>query len=139
MTRSGGGVENGLWAELIHATGRDGEAYYIVGHGAFALLRERPERLRPFAAGGRVNSHGFTKLRAGSWEKHERCLVEWLKMLCGEPADLSTTGEDSLMGNMRDGVVRRAKDAARGTMDAVRDVADGVERMAGGGSRERTR
>lgn len=51
----------------------------------------------------------------------------------------STSAENGLMGNMRDNVVRKAKDAARGTMDAVRDVAEGVERMAGGGSRERTR
>ena len=52
----------------------------------------------------------------------------------------STLAEDGLMGNMRDTVVKRAKDAAKGTMEAVRDVADGVERMAGGGSsRERMR
>ncbi len=51
----------------------------------------------------------------------------------------STSSEDSMMGNVRDNVVRRAKDAAKGTMDAVRDVADSVERMAGGGGRDRTR
>jgi len=50
----------------------------------------------------------------------------------------STSSEDGVMGSVRDGVVRRAKDAAKGTMDAVRNVADGVERMASGG-RERTR
>ncbi len=95
MTRSGSGVADGLWSELIHATGRDGEAYYMTGRGSFALLRERSERLRPFAEGGQVSARGFTRLKAGSWEKHERCLVEWFKMLCGEPAELSTTGEDS--------------------------------------------
>jgi len=51
----------------------------------------------------------------------------------------STSTEDSLMGKTRDNVVRRAKDAAKGTMDAMRDVADGVERMAAGGGRERMR
>jgi predicted dehydrogenase len=95
MTRSGSGVAEGLWSELIHATGRDGEAYYMTGRGTFAMLREKSERLRPFAADGRVNERGFTRLKAGAWEKHERCLVEWFKMLCGEPAELPTTGEDS--------------------------------------------
>lgn len=51
----------------------------------------------------------------------------------------STSAEDSLMGNVRDTVVRRTKDAARSTMDAVRDAADSVERIAGGGGRERMR
>lgn len=93
MTRSGG-VQNGLWPELIHATGRDGEAYYMTGRGLFAMLRERPERLQPYAAGP-VSAGGFTRLQAGNWEKHERCLGEWFKLLCGEPAELSTTGADS--------------------------------------------
>jgi predicted dehydrogenase len=96
MTRAGG-APDGLWAELIHATGRDGEACFTVERGAFAMLRERPERLQPFAAGGQVSARGFTRLKAGAWEKHERCIVEWLKGLCGEPSELSTTGADSRM------------------------------------------
>jgi ElaB/YqjD/DUF883 family membrane-anchored ribosome-binding protein len=51
----------------------------------------------------------------------------------------STSAEDSMMGHVRDNVVRRAKDVAKGTVEAVRDVADGVDRMAGGRERERTR
>lgn len=43
----------------------------------------------------------------------------------------STSAENSLMGGMRDTVVRRAKDAARSTMAGVREVADSVERIAG--------
>jgi len=50
----------------------------------------------------------------------------------------STSTEDTLLGKTRDNVVRRAKDVAKGTMDAMRDVADSVERVAGGG-RERMR
>jgi predicted dehydrogenase len=88
-------VPDGLPAELIHVTGRDGEAYYYCGRGSYALLRDKPQRLRPFVQGGRVNPQGFTRLKAGAWEKHERCLTEWLKMLRGEPAELSTTGADS--------------------------------------------
>lgn len=51
----------------------------------------------------------------------------------------STSAEDSAMGRTRDNVVRRAKDVAKGTMDAVKDVAESVERMAGGGERGRER
>ncbi len=96
MTRSGGATD-GLWPELIHATGTGGEAYFMVGRGAFAMLRDRHERLKPFAADCNTVEKGFTRLKAGNWEKHERCIVEWMKMLCGEPFELSTTGEDSRM------------------------------------------
>lgn len=81
--------------ELIHAVGRNGEAYYIAGRGAFVMLREHSERLAPFAE-GEVGSHaGFTKLAVKKMRSHEGCLGEWLKMLRGEPAVFSTTGEDS--------------------------------------------
>jgi hypothetical protein len=43
----------------------------------------------------------------------------------------STSTENSLLGNARDAVVERAKDAARGTVRNVRDVAQNVAGRVG--------
>ncbi len=45
----------------------------------------------------------------------------------------ATTAENRLLGDARETVVRRAKEAARGTVRNVRDVAQGVGRLAGRG------
>jgi ElaB/YqjD/DUF883 family membrane-anchored ribosome-binding protein len=51
----------------------------------------------------------------------------------------STSAENRFMGNARDSVMRSARTAAKGTMSAVREVAEGVERLAAGGGRDRER
>jgi hypothetical protein len=40
--------------------------------------------------------------------------------------------ENSLLGETRDAVVRRAKEVARGTVQSMREVGEGMQRMAGG-------
>jgi hypothetical protein len=48
----------------------------------------------------------------------------------------SSITENEMFGAAREKLVNRARDAARGTMDKVRDVAESVERIGpfGGGS-----
>jgi hypothetical protein len=48
----------------------------------------------------------------------------------------SSVTENQVFGEVRDRVVGRARNAARGTIDKIRDVAQSVERVAsfGGGS-----
>jgi hypothetical protein len=42
-----------------------------------------------------------------------------------------TEQEDELLGEARDAVVTRAKELARGTVEAVRGAADRVQQLAG--------
>ncbi len=48
----------------------------------------------------------------------------------------SSLTENEMFGETRDKIVSRAREAARGTLDKVRDVAESVERIGpfGGGS-----
>jgi hypothetical protein len=47
-----------------------------------------------------------------------------------------TLSENRMLGDARDAVVERAKQAASGTTRAAREVARGASRLAGGGGRE---
>ncbi len=97
MTRSDWPREgNKLWCELIHVTGSAGEAFYLTGKGSFLMLYERPERAGTLIEDAAPAANVFMKLRpAGDWTGHQRCIGEWLKLLRGEPAELTTTGRDS--------------------------------------------
>jgi predicted dehydrogenase len=86
-------IKNGLWYELIHACGTKGEAYYMSGKGTWLLLHERNEAAAK-AYGDAVFSE-FVKVPDGGWPGHVRCTDQWLRMLRGEPADVTTTGRDS--------------------------------------------
>lgn len=94
-TRGATGGPRSLWGEFNHATGSRGEAYYLSGRGTFLMLYDEPERAAGLVEEPNPVAGRFLKVRAGRWTGHERCLAEWIKLLRGEPADLSTTGRDS--------------------------------------------
>ena len=93
MTRSGqGGAGKSLWFELIHATGSQGEAYYMTGRGSFLMLYDRPERAGDFTETAEVREGEFFKLKGGDWTGHQRCIAEWVRMLRGQESEISTSG-----------------------------------------------
>lgn len=95
-THSGGSREgNSLWGEFNHVTGSRGEAYYLSGQGTFLMLYDEPERAAGLVEEATPVAESFLRLRTGNWSGHERCIGEWIKLLRGEPAELSTTGRDS--------------------------------------------
>lgn len=95
-TRSGWGVPNKLWGEFNHATGSNGEVYYLDGQGTFLMLHDDPEPGRALVEDGdSFTNNMFAKVKAGAWRKLDRCIAEWLKLLRSEPSEISTTGRDA--------------------------------------------
>jgi len=95
-TRMGWGRPTDLWSEVNHVTAERGEAYYLCGKGTFLLLKEAPAACGDLFEGPPPAPGAFGKVKpAGPWTAHERCVDQWLSMLRGEPADLTTTGADS--------------------------------------------
>jgi predicted dehydrogenase len=84
---------NGLWYEMVQACGTVGEAYYMSGRGTFVLVRDDEQRRAfPQYAGGKPNC--FVKVERGETPGHVGCVREWLKLLRGEPSQISTSGRD---------------------------------------------
>ena len=85
-----------LLGEINHVTAERGEAYCMWGRGTNLMLRENPASCADLFEGPPPAPGAFGKVKpAGHWTGHERCVDQWLRMLAGEPADLTTTGEDS--------------------------------------------
>ena len=96
-TRGGWSKRHGLPGEFIHITGRLGEAYYTCGQQseAFVMLYENPELAAPFVEEAPAANTFSRLIPAGNWTGHQRCVAEWLKLLRGEPAEVTTPGRDS--------------------------------------------
>jgi len=85
---------SGLWYEMVHVCGSEGEAYYMVGRGAFVLLHDMAgieDRLDIDTA---APERGFAKLRADEGGGHARCIAEWAKLLTGDPHEVRTSGRE---------------------------------------------
>ncbi|MHB9132546.1 MAG: Gfo/Idh/MocA family protein [Armatimonadota bacterium] len=93
-TRGGWSSANALPSELNHVTGSRGEAYYACGKGTFLMLYDEPERGAAFVEDGNIEANQFAKVKAGKWSGHERCVSEWIKMLLGEEAEVTTSGRE---------------------------------------------
>ena len=84
----GGAENNGLWYEFIHVTGTRGEAYYMSGRGTF-LKKHKIHDVSDNAC--------FIKIETGqSISGHEKCIEEFVKAACGEPAQVLTYGADTI-------------------------------------------
>jgi len=111
-TRMGWGRPNDLWSEVNQVTGDRGEAYYFCGKGTFLGLRENPEAAAHLFDGAPPATGAFGKVKpAGDWTGHEHCIDQWLRMLRGEPVELTTTGLDS----------RKTVEVAEAAMTAARE------------------
>jgi predicted dehydrogenase len=96
-TRGGWSKQHCLPGEFTHITGSKGEAYYVCGQQpeAFVMLYAEPELASPFTEETPA-ANTFARITPlGSWTGHERCVTEWLKLLRGEPAEVTTPGRDS--------------------------------------------
>jgi len=87
---------NGLWYEMAHVTGRDGEAYYMSNRGTFVLIYgdEAPELPVGFESGASAAGRSFRKVKVEPERGHVGCIREWVKLLRGEPNEVCTSGRD---------------------------------------------
>ena len=80
--------------EFNHITGSLGEAYYVSGPGsAFLMLYDEPERAAAFVEGAPV-ANTFARMKIDDVVGHTRGIAEWLKLLRGEPAEVTTPGRE---------------------------------------------
>jgi predicted dehydrogenase len=87
--------QNGLWYELIHVCGKEGEAYYMTGKGTYLKIHDASDRsLFEYSLG--QTDKGFEQVEVKDPRPgHERCITEWLKLVRGEEAHILTPGTDS--------------------------------------------
>ena len=87
--------QNGLWYELIHVCGKEGEVYYMTGKGTYLKIYDASDRsLFEYSLG--QTDKGFEKVEVTDPRPgHERCITEWLKLVRGEEAHILTPGTDS--------------------------------------------
>ncbi len=90
-TRSHQGHDS-LWYEMVQACGTKGEAYRMSGRGTFLRLHEPTEEA--LAQYGPAVRDGFVPVQSGDWGGHVRCIAEWVSLLRGEPAQITTSGRD---------------------------------------------
>ena len=91
-TRSRSGP-HALWYEMVQACGTLGEAYYMSDRGTFVRLHDVADAtvLERF---GEEALKNFVEVPNDGANGHVACIVEWVKLLRGEPADIRTTGSD---------------------------------------------
>ena len=103
MTRSGrdrilnAGTEsssNALWYEMVQVCGTRGEAYYMAGKGTFVMAYEGIDVAAAIPCEEPVPEGGFARVKTGDWTGHEQCIAEWVKMMCGAPAKVITSGRE---------------------------------------------
>ena len=87
---------NGLWYEITHVTGSQGEAYYSAGKGTFVLTYEEPAVELPVGFKDRAGPVGqaFRKVASDGVSGHVNCIREWVNHLLGRPAHITTSGRD---------------------------------------------
>ena len=95
ITRSNS-AENGLWYEVTHVTGSQGEAYFSAGKGTFLLTYDEPAVDLPLGFEGEAGPVGqaFRKVTTDGVSGHVNCIREWIRHLLGQPADIRTSGRD---------------------------------------------
>lgn len=85
---------NDIRGEFIHAVGQKGEIYYQYLKGTYLKLCEINTRANEFIDENTRSKSGFARVRTGGWSGHERCIEEWVKLLRGEDACITTSGRD---------------------------------------------
>lgn len=91
-TRSNVG-ENCLWYEMVHACGTKGEAYYMSNRGTFIKLNEHADRVAIDKYGEKV-LEDMVPIECPTYNGHEKCITEWIKLIAGKDADIRTSGRD---------------------------------------------
>jgi len=89
-------TKNGLWYELIHVCGTEGEAYYLTGRGTNYKIHGASDKAI-FEYALPETDVAFERILPGTGlPSHTVMVMEWLKFLRGEPNKVCTFGEDSI-------------------------------------------
>jgi predicted dehydrogenase len=88
-SRSG---DNALWYEMIQVCGTKGEAYTMDNRGTFVRLHAGADKA-DVDRFGRESLNGYVPVPHEPGSGHAPCIVEWVKMLRGEPCDIRTDGK----------------------------------------------
>ena len=76
---------HGLWYEMVHACGTEGEVYFMSGRGTFFKLH---------GSGNRGAVEKFVMIETPTGSGHYHCIREWVKNLRGEPSSVRTSGRE---------------------------------------------
>ena len=89
-------TKNGLWYELIHVCGTDGEAYFMTDKGTYYKIHDESDKAI-FEYELPEAKTVFEKIEPESdMAPHTFMVTEWLKLLRGEKADIRTFGTDCI-------------------------------------------
>jgi len=91
-TRSNSG-KNALWYEMVQVCGSKGEAYRMSGRGTFIKLHDDTNKQAIEQYGENVVNE-FVSVPFLPHHGHEKCINEWIKSLCGDEADVRTSGRE---------------------------------------------
>lgn len=99
-----GKAKNRLWYEFIQVCGTEGEAYYMHGKGTFMKLNSHAANTNEYAIDGDSGEaadddivRNFVKVdEPTTITGHQKCIEEFVKASCGEPAEVLTSGEDTI-------------------------------------------
>jgi predicted dehydrogenase len=95
MTRTNSAA-NGLYYEMVHVCGDRGEAFYVNNRGTWVLPHEGSDPNALIPCGPRPDDKGFYPVLAeGGGRGHVNLIGQWLKLLRGEPHEITTTGADA--------------------------------------------
>jgi len=83
--------DNSLWYEMVQVCGSHGEAYRVSGKGTFVRLHEGATD-DAIARYGEAALDRFVQVPSAEYTGHEKCIIEWSKLLSGSPADIRTDG-----------------------------------------------
>lgn len=84
---------HGLWYEMVHACGSEGEVYFMSGRGTFLKLHANASRAAVEKYGDAALQE-FVKIEVPEGSGHVHCIAEWVKSLRGEPASIRTSGRE---------------------------------------------
>lgn len=89
-------TRNGLWYELIHVCGTDGEAYFMSDKGTYYKIHDKSDKAI-FEYALPETKTEFIKVEPKiNAAPHTVLVTEWLKFLKGETSDIRTFGTDCI-------------------------------------------
>lgn len=89
-------TRNGLWYELIHVCGTDGEAYFMSDRGTYYKIHDESDKAL-FEYALPETKTEFVKIEPKlNTAPHTVLVTEWLKYLNGEDSEICTPGIDSI-------------------------------------------